>query len=81
MVFTLECLIKICAFGFIICGPTSYLRSWANVFDFVIVLAALLSMGTASEDSGGGATQILGKLKTLRVLRVIRPLRLISRSV
>lgn len=30
---------------------------------------------------GGGATSILGKLKTLRVLRVIRPLRLISRSV
>lgn len=77
----MECAIKVGAYGFCFSGPNSYIRKWANVFDFVIVLSALLSWGTASEDDGGGATAILGKLKTLRVLRVIRPLRLISRSV
>ena len=52
----MECAAKIGAFGFCFSGPNSYLRKWANVFDFVIVLSALLSWGTASEGDEGGAT-------------------------
>lgn len=59
-------------------GKNSYLRSPNNCFDFVIVLSALISMGMG--DSGGSATQALGYLKILRTARVLRPLRIISRS-
>ena len=52
----MECLIKVGAYGFLFNGPSSYLKKWANVFDFVIVLSALLSWGTASEGDEGGAT-------------------------
>ena len=58
-------------------GPNSYLKNFENVFDFIIVLSALLS---TFADTGDGAGAILGKLKTLRVMRVVRPLRIISRS-
>jgi len=77
IVFTGECLFKIFAFGFAFNGPNSYLRTFENVFDFIIVLSALLSTFNPSKD---GAFAILGKLKTLRVMRVVRPLRIISRS-
>ena len=44
LIFALESCIKSLALGFICNGPTSYLRKWANVFDFIIVLSAILSM-------------------------------------
>ena len=66
-----------CALGFVFNGENSYLRTFENGFDFIIVLSALLSSFSSSEE---GAMAIMGKLKTLRVMRVVRPLRIISRS-
>jgi hypothetical protein len=43
VVFTLEVCIKILAFGFIACGPKSFLRSIWNIMDLVIVLTSLAS--------------------------------------
>ncbi len=66
------------ALGFVMNGPTSYLQTFENIFDFIIVLSALLAL--AASDDTEGVMAIMGKLKTLRVMRVVRPLRIISRS-
>ena len=62
--------------GFVFNGPKSYLCTMENAFDFIIVMSAWLSSTGKTE----GAFAILGKLKTLRVMRVVRPLRIVSRS-
>ena len=63
------------ALGFVFNGDGSYLRTLENSFDFIIVCSAWLSSFNTT-----GAMAILGKLKTLRVMRVVRPLRIVSRS-
>ena len=37
-IFTVEMLLKMAAFGFLFCGPPSYLRNKWNILDFVIVV-------------------------------------------
>jgi len=54
------------------------MRNIANVFDFIIVLSALI--GVIQEIQGGGTSNALGVLKVLRIARIARPLRIISRS-
>ena len=73
-IFTAEALLKIGAYGFYFNGPFSYLKNFEGVFDFVIVVSALLSQSEMEEFKS------FSKLKMLRILRVIRPLRIISRS-
>ena len=75
--FTIECSSKIVAYGFCCNGKKSYLRQANNCFDFVIVCSALVSRAYSG---GGSATKTLGYLKILRTARVLRPLRIISRS-
>ena len=70
----MEALIKIGAYGFLLNGKHSYLKNFEGVFDFTIVLSALLAQ------QEGDNFKFFSKLKILRVLRVIRPLRIISRS-
>ena len=72
----MEALSKMLAYGFICNGGNSYLRSFENCFDFVIVLSALSILVL----SGSSAAKAMSKLKTLRILRVVRPLRIIARS-
>jgi hypothetical protein len=71
-VFTLEMTIKIVALGLVRNGPESYLRVGWNVLDFFIVMSSVLTIAF----SGLG----LNVLKSLRLFRVLRPLRLISRN-
>jgi len=42
VIFTLECIIKIIAYGFVL-HPYSYLRSGWNFLDFVIVVVGLVN--------------------------------------
>jgi hypothetical protein len=70
--FYCECIIKIIALGFVMCGKTSYIRDTWNILDFTIVMSALISM-IANDDS-------LKAIKSLRVLRVLRPLRLLNKN-
>lgn len=72
--FTLECAIKIIVMGFVWNGRRSYMRNGWNILDFIIVLLSLASLGL------GDSTGDLSKFKVLRTLRVLRPLRLISRN-
>jgi hypothetical protein len=71
-VFTLEMMIKIIALGFISNGPESYLKLGWNILDFFIVMSSILTIAFA----GIG----LNVLKSLRLFRILRPLRLISRN-
>lgn len=72
IIFTLEMIIKMISLGVVCNGKDSYLRNAWNVLDFVIVSSALLSLVLKEYD--------LSFLKALRMLRILRPLRLISRN-
>lgn len=68
--FTIECILKIIAFGFFF-HPEAYLRSSWNLLDFVIVVIGLMNLIVSF---------ILPtfNVKALRAFRVLRPLRLVS---
>lgn len=70
-IFTLECFLKIVAYGFIF-HPNAYLRTWWNMLDFSIVVMGLLSTLATVLPS------LDVDIKGLRAIRVLRPLRLIS---
>ena len=70
--FTLECVINIILLGFLMNGKTSYLKDSWNVLDFFIVLFSLINIAMSSYD--------LGIIKLFRMLRVLRPLRVLKRN-
>ena len=65
-------MIKVIAKGFVANGEESYMLNGWNILDFGIVMVSIVSLII------GGSS--LGFLKALRTLRVVRPLRLISRN-
>jgi hypothetical protein len=71
-IFTIELLLKVAVYGFIINGPESYMLNPWNIMDFIIVVFSLTSIILSDVD--------LGIIKVLRMLRVLRPLRMISRN-
>lgn len=68
----MELLLKVVASGFVINGDNSYLRNSWNILDFVIVVISILSLVYTGVN--------LGAFKVLRMLRVLRPLRMISKK-
>ena len=70
-IFTLEVIIKIIADGLLQTGNRSYLRSSTNCFDLLIVFITLVSYSAGSN---------LNAIKVLRIIKVLRPLRAISRN-
>uniref|UniRef100_A0A915CNI0 Voltage-dependent calcium channel alpha-1 subunit IQ domain-containing protein n=1 Tax=Ditylenchus dipsaci TaxID=166011 RepID=A0A915CNI0_9BILA len=73
-IFCLECLLKNIAFGFIL-HKGSYLRSGWNIMDFIVVVSGVVTMLPFSP-SGNDAQGV--DLRTLRAVRVLRPLKLVS---
>ncbi|KAI3387752.1 hypothetical protein SNEBB_002200 [Seison nebaliae] len=71
IVFTLEAVMKIIAYGFI-CSPTAYLRSGWNMLDFTIVVVGIISTIMTALNTHGF------DVKALRAFRVIRPLKLVN---
>ena len=71
-IFTLEMVIKITALGFAFSGKNSYIREPWNILDFLIVVSALFGI------IAGDAVKV-SFFKALRILKVLRPLRMISR--
>ena len=71
--FTLECIINIILLGFVLNGATSYLRDSWNILDFLIVIFSLFNIAAAGVD--------LGIIKLFRMLRVLRPLRVLKRNL
>ena len=72
-IFVIEALAKIIAFGFLINGKDSYLRSPWNVMDLIIVIFSIVSLSSQG-------SEYLKALKAIRLLRVLRPLRVIARN-
>ncbi|XP_066994947.2 muscle calcium channel subunit alpha-1-like [Anabrus simplex] len=70
-IFTVECVIKIIAYG-LIAHWRAYLRSAWNVLDFSVVVVGLVSIALS------GLLEDTPDITAIRILRVIRPLRLIS---
>jgi voltage-dependent calcium channel L type alpha-1C len=70
--FLLEAITKIIAFGLIYCGSTSYLRSNWNILDLVIVIVSFVSFGLPQTN--------LNLIKVVRLMKLLRPLRAISRN-
>ena len=66
-IFTLECILKIIAYGFIL-EDNTYLRDPWNWLDFIVVITGLLSYFPS----------ISANLLALRTFRLIRPLRAMS---
>uniref|UniRef100_A0AAR2K4H2 Voltage-dependent L-type calcium channel subunit alpha n=1 Tax=Pygocentrus nattereri TaxID=42514 RepID=A0AAR2K4H2_PYGNA len=70
IIFTLECFLKIVAYGLLF-HADAYLRNCWNILDFVIVTMG--GVEAPVEQKGGGFD-----MKALRAFRVLRPLRLVS---
>ncbi|CAE7614492.1 Cacna1s, partial [Symbiodinium sp. CCMP2456] len=70
IIFIGEMVIKLLALG-LIWGEDAYLKSSWNWLDGVVVMVSIINMASSSST---------GFLKTLRILRAFRPLRVISRN-
>ena len=74
MIFTFEMSTKILSQGLIINGKDSYLRDAWNVLDFIIVMFSLLLLVLDTHGEVGGSVKII------RMMRILRPLRMINRN-
>lgn len=68
-IFCVEMCLKILALGFVL-HPGSYLRNVWNIMDFVVVVTGLITLVTPDKGEVD--------LRTLRAIRVLRPLKLVS---
>ncbi|XP_056009827.1 voltage-dependent calcium channel type A subunit alpha-1-like isoform X8 [Ostrea edulis] len=67
VIFLVEALLKIVALGFVL-HKGAYLRNIWNIMDFVVVVTGIITMAATSQLD----------LRTLRAVRVLRPLKLVS---
>lgn len=73
VLFALEAMAKICVYGFLLNGKSSYLRNPWNILDFIIVVVGIILFIWKD-------TEQLTSLRGLRVLRALRPIRVASRN-
>jgi voltage-dependent calcium channel L type alpha-1C len=71
-IFVIEVAIKVIGFGFLFCGSKSYMRSYWNLLDFLVVSITITSYFTSSEN--------LNAIKVFKLIKVLRPLRAISKN-
>lgn len=76
-IFLIEILLKTTAYGFIM-HQGAYLRNAWNVLDFTIVMIGLVSVITDIVDQNSVDKSLNLDLKSLRAVRVIRPLKLVN---
>lgn len=70
--FLIECIIKNVVTGFACNGSGSYIREPWNIMDFIIVLLSLIDFLPIDAN--------ISFIKVIRLMRVIRPLRMISKN-
>jgi len=87
IIFLIESILKIIAYGFI-CNRTSYLRrSGWNIIDFLIVVISTFSLITTESSMLASfnvfrsfrALNVIRSIRSVRVLRALRPLRIINK--
>ena len=71
-IFVLEVAMKVIGNGFIMCGSKSYLRSYWNVLDILVVSITITSYFTTSDN--------LNAIKVFKLIKILRPLRAISKN-
>jgi Ion transport protein len=71
-IFTMEVIIKVISYGFILCGSTSYLKDYWNILDLVVVVITISSYFTSTTN--------LNAIKVFKLIKVLRPLRAISKN-
>ena len=76
-IFTVEMTIKVVDLG-LVRASNAYLRDAWNCLDFFIVLTGFLDIALSETILGGDSS--LAGLKAMRLIRTLRPLRLISRA-
>ncbi|KAL3320304.1 hypothetical protein Ciccas_001019 [Cichlidogyrus casuarinus] len=76
LVFTIEMALKVIAHGFFI-GKQCYVRSGWNMMDGFLVFISLVDLFTTMI---GSSHKIFGILRVFRLLRTLKPLRVISRA-
>jgi hypothetical protein len=77
-IFLTELIMKIVVFGFAFNGTDSYLRNGWNILDLVIVFTSVLSIMV--EEFGNQESNTPKFLELLKMLRILRSLRIISRN-
>ena len=68
---------KILAHGFLF-HPGAYLRSYWNILDFAVVMIGIISSITDQFDQNSPDKNLNFDFKSLRAIRVIRPLKLVN---
>jgi hypothetical protein len=76
LLFLIEIIIKVIAFGLICNGRQSYLRNSHNIMDFVIVVSSFVAISNRFNVN----SQHFNFVKIMRSIRLLRPLKLISRN-
>jgi voltage-dependent calcium channel T type alpha-1G len=69
IVFSLEAILKMLTFGLLFNGKTSYLKNPWNLLDLLIIVLSYISLSPLSD-----------KLNTIKMVRIVRALRIISRN-
>ncbi|OAF65509.1 hypothetical protein A3Q56_06781, partial [Intoshia linei] len=75
IIFTIEMILKIIDRGLVL-HPKSYLRDIWNILDAIVVICAIIALSFTDKNSAG---KNLNTIKSLRVFRVLRPLKTINR--
>lgn len=80
-IFMFEAIMKIVAYGFLLNGDASYLKTSWNVLDFLIVILSIIELVATFKtyfggDSGSTDTSIF---KVVRMVKVLKPLRSINK--
>ncbi len=70
VIFTTEASFKILALGLVL-HKNSYLRSVWNIMDFIVVVTGFITLFISTDGTNFD-------LRTLRAIRVLRPLKLVS---
>ena len=71
-IFLIEVAMKVIGYGFLMCGSKSYMRSYWNMLDFLVVSITITSYFTSSDN--------LNAIKVFKLIKVLRPLRAISKN-
>ena len=69
VIFTIECIIKICTMGFLFNGEESYLGGVWNILDFFILIVSYICL-----------TPLADSFKIIKTFRILRALRLVGRN-
>ena len=72
IIFIIEAGLKIITYGFAFGGSTSYIRNSWNILDLGIVIISIASLMLPTTN--------LNSIKAIRLMKILRPLRVISRN-